>query len=61
LLNIQLRKPVGGQAPYITIRGLKEYADIGFRLMIVNQIIRFGFTREEIIKALSGRGKRNKI
>lgn len=52
------RKPTGGQAPYITIRGLKEYGDPDFRSMIVNQIRQFDFTREEIIDALRGQKKK---
>ncbi|OGM31653.1 hypothetical protein A2803_04460 [Candidatus Woesebacteria bacterium RIFCSPHIGHO2_01_FULL_44_21] len=52
------KKPSGGQAPYITIRGLKEYSDPNFRSMIVNQVRQFGFTRDEIINALSGRKSR---
>lgn len=58
LAKHETKKPVEGQAPYITVRGLKEYADAGFRSMIVNEIIRFGFTRDEIIDALSGKRKK---
>lgn len=47
------KRPTGGQAPYITIRGLKEYGDPGFRSRVVNEIRQFGFTRDEIIEALS--------
>jgi hypothetical protein len=47
------KKPTHGQAPYITIRGLKEYADPNFRSTIVKQIVCFGFTRDEVIEALN--------
>lgn len=52
------RKPTGGQAPYVTIRGLKEYADPNFRSLIVNQIRQFGFSRKEVIDALNGKRRK---
>lgn len=47
-------KPVRGQAPYITIKGLKEYASADFRSMVVKEIVSFGFTRDRVIAALNG-------
>lgn len=45
-------KPGHGQRPFITIRGMKEYGDPGFRSKVINEIRAFGFSREEIIEAL---------
>ncbi len=53
-------KPIEGQAPYITVRGLKEYADPGFRSALVNEVRKFGFSRDQVIDALSGHNKKLK-
>lgn len=47
------RKPAHGQMPHITIPGWKEYDDPGFRSKVINEIRAFGFTRDEIIKAIN--------
>lgn len=47
------RKSTNGQAPYVIIRGLKEYADPFFRSAVIREIIAFGFTREEIIETIN--------
>lgn len=47
-----------GQAPFITVRALKEYGDIAFRKTIIKEIKKFGYSEEEILLAL--RGKKSK-
>ena len=47
------RKSTNGQAPYVIIRGLKEYGDAFFRSHLINEIRCFGFTRDEVIKAIN--------
>jgi len=47
-------KPIGYQAPNITIRGLREYGSADFRSDVVKEIMAFGFTRDQVIAALNG-------
>jgi len=47
------RKPTSGQMPHITIPSWKSYDDPNFRSKIVREIMTFGFTRDEIIKAIN--------
>ena len=54
------RTTVEGQAPFITIRGLKEYGDITFRKTIINEIKKFKYSEAEILLALKGKKVKNK-
>lgn len=47
------KNPTNDQRPFITIKGDKEYGDPNFRSSLVNQIVAFGFTREEVIEAIN--------
>ncbi len=47
------RKSTNGQAPFIIVRGLKEYADPYFRGRVVNEIVCFGFMRAQVIEAIN--------
>lgn len=46
-------KPAKGQLPHITIPSWKEYDDPKFRSKIIREIQKFGFTRDEIIRAIN--------
>jgi predicted RNA binding protein YcfA (HicA-like mRNA interferase family) len=48
-------KPNLPQAPYITIRSMKEYGSADFRAILVREIVAFGFTRNQVINALNGK------